>query len=205
VSGYLFSGNAGNAITGFNDALGQPYNRFGSNDAAVEGFFDLAGLEIPGGDRAQYQLWVEPLDPSVSWRVGPYAPTPVQPSGLMQAIIVTIEPCTNVQQDILMTGSAVETPEIGEKETFASPRVLPKTGSWVGALTGYGDADYFMVNGQSNRTLTVEVTAVDDNGQPTIQKAQPVVGMWSLEAPEGTPPPAYTSSPFNSPVTGSHN
>ena len=120
----------------------------------------------------------------------------------MQSIIVTVEPGIDVQQDILMTGSAVETPETGEEETFASPRVLPKTGNWVGALTGYGDADYFMVNGQSNRTLTVEVTALDDNGQPTIQKAQPVIGMWSLAAPEGTAPPAYTSSPFNSPATG---
>ena len=202
VSGYLFSGNAGNAITGFNDALGQAYSRFGSNDTAVEGFFDLAGLEIPGGGSAQYQLSVESLVPSVSWRVGPYAPTPVQPSGSMQSIIVTVEPGIDVQQDILMTGSAVETPETGEEETFASPRVLPKTGNWVGALTGYGDADYFMVSGQSNRTLTVEVTALDDNGQPTIQKVQPVIGMWSLAAPEGTAPPAYTSSPFNSPATG---
>jgi IPT/TIG domain-containing protein len=202
VSGYLFSGDAGNAITGFTDALGQPYNRFGSNDAAVEGFFDLAGLEVPGGDSAQYQLSVELLDPSLSWRVGPYAPTTVQPSGSMQAIIGTIEPGTDVQQDVLMTGSAVETAESGEKETFSSPRVLPKTGSWVGAVTGYGDADYFAVNGQSNRTLTVEVTALDNNGQPTIQKAQPVIGMWSLAAPEGTAPPAYTSSPFNSPAAG---
>ena len=202
VSGYLFSGNAGNAITGFNDALEQPYNKFGSNDPALEGFFDLAGLEIPGGDSAQYQLSVEPLDPSVSWRVGPYAPTTVQPSGSMQSIIITIEPGTDIQHDILMTGSAVETPESGENETFASPRALPKTGSWIGALTGYGDADYFIVNGQSNRTLIVEVTALDDNNQPTLQKAQPVIGMWSLTAPEGTVPGAYTSSPFNSPAPG---
>ena len=101
-----------------------------------------------------------------------------------------------------MTGSAVETAESGEKETFASPRVLPKTGSWVGAVTGYGDADHFVVNGQSNRTLTVEVTALDDNGQPTIQKAQPVIGMWSLAAPENRPP-AYTSSPSTRPPLAS--
>jgi hypothetical protein len=202
VSGYVFSGNAGNAITGFSDALGLTYARFGSNDAAVEGFFDLAGLEIPGGDSAGYQLSVEPLDPSVSWRVGPYAPTAVQPSGSAQPITLTIEPGSNVQQDILMTGSAIETAELGEKETFVSPRLLPKTGSWVGSLSGYGDADYFTMSGQSNRTLTVEVTALDDNGQPSIQKAQPVIGMWSLAAPEGTVPPAYTFSPFNSPATG---
>lgn len=47
VSGFLFSGNAGNVITGYEDALGQPYNRFGSSDSTLEGFFDLAGLDIP--------------------------------------------------------------------------------------------------------------------------------------------------------------
>ena len=60
------------------------------------------------------------------------------------------------------------------------------------------DDDYFLLNGQANRTLTVEVTALDENGQPTVQKAQPLVGMWSLAAPVGTPPPAATSSSFNS-------
>jgi IPT/TIG domain len=200
--GFPFFGNAGNAVTGFTDALGQQYTRFGSNDTSVEGLFDLAGLEIPGGESAQYQISVEPLDPSLSWRVGPYAPTQVQPSGSMQPIIVTVSPGSEIQQGILMTGSAVDTAEAGESETFAAPRAMPRTGNWIGALSGYGDAEYFTIRGQPNRTLTVEVTALDDNGQPSVHKAQPVIGMWSLEAPEGTPPPAYTFSSFNSPATG---
>jgi hypothetical protein len=32
----------------------------------------------------------------------------------------------------------------------------------------------------------MEITALDDNGQPTEQKAQPVIGIWSMAAPEGT-------------------
>ncbi len=60
VSGFLFRGNAGNAATGFYDSSGQAWDRFGSDDAAVEGFFDLGGLEIPNGaSSAQYQLSVE--------------------------------------------------------------------------------------------------------------------------------------------------
>jgi hypothetical protein len=43
----LFCGNAGNAVTGFNDSSGQPLNQFGSNDTTLEGFFDLGGLQIP--------------------------------------------------------------------------------------------------------------------------------------------------------------
>jgi hypothetical protein len=202
VSGFLFSGNAGNTITGFTDALGQPYDRFGSTDTSVEGLFDLSGLEIPDGISAQYQLSVEPLDPNLSLRVGPYAPSQVQPSGTTQAVTVTVTPGSDLRQDLLMTGSAIETAEASEGETFASPRALPKTGNWTDSLSGYGDADYFRMSGQASRTLTVEVTALDDDGQPTIQKAQPVIGMWSLAAPEGTPPPAYTFSPFNAMATG---
>jgi len=103
-----------------------------------------------------------------------------------------------VQRDVLMGGSAIALPESGEPASFNSPRMLPNAGDWMGKLSGNGEHDYFMLNGQSDRTLTVEITALDENGSPTVQKAQPVIGMWSLTAPEGTPPPAYTFSSFNS-------
>jgi hypothetical protein len=202
VSGFLFAGNAGNSITGYSDALGNPYNRFGSPDATLEGFFDLAGLEIPSGDSAQYQLSLEAIDGNLSQNVGPYAPWQVLPSGTAQPIVVTVARGNDLQQDILMSGSAVDMPETGEPESFAAPRPLPKTGDWMGRLSGYGDDDYFLLNGHTNRTLTIEVTTLDESGQPTVRKAQPVVGMWSLAAPEGTPPPAYTFSSFNSPSFG---
>ena len=76
VSGFLFRGNAGNPATGFNDSRGQVFDRFGSDDPGVEGFFDLAGLEIPDGTgSAQYQLSVEALDPLWSQAAGPYGPS----------------------------------------------------------------------------------------------------------------------------------
>ncbi len=198
VSGFLFAGNAGNPVTGYSDALGNVYNRFGSRDAALEGFFDLAGLEIPSGNSAQYQLSVEAIDDTLSQNVGPYGPWQVLPSGARQAMLVTVTKGSDLQQDVLMEDSAVAMPEPGEPGNFASPRLLPKSGDWMGRLTGYGDDDYFLLNGQTNRTLTVEVTALDEGGQATVRKAQPVVGMWSLAAPEGTLPPAATPSSFNS-------
>jgi len=59
VSGFLYSGNAGNPVTGFNDPLGNAYNQFGSSDSSVEGFFDLAGLQIPTAE----------LQPNTNWRL----------------------------------------------------------------------------------------------------------------------------------------
>jgi hypothetical protein len=101
-----------------------------------------------------------------------------------------------------MNTSMLDLPEASSRDNFASPRLLPRNSDWVGSLSGYGDGDYFLLTGQTGRTLTIEVTALDDNGQPSTQKAQPVIGMWSLAAPVGTPPPAFTPSSFNSPSTG---
>ncbi len=100
VSGFLFCGKAGNPITGYTDIFGEPYNRFGSNNTFVEGFFDLPGLEFPTGTGGQYQLSVESLDPNWSQLVGPYAPWQVQPSGTSAPIIINVNKGDDIQHDI---------------------------------------------------------------------------------------------------------
>ena len=199
VSGFLFRGNAGNAATGFNDSTGQALARFGSDDPAVEGFFDLAGLEIPNGaSSAQYQLSVEALDPLWSLPIGPYGPWQVLPSGTFQPLIVTVSKGSDLQQDIVMQGSALQARDWFEPTSFAAPASLPAAGDWAGTLSGSGRADYFWFVAQSNRTLSVEVTALDEAKAATLGKAQPVIGIWAL-ADQGTiPAPANTGMAFNS-------
>ena len=138
VSGFLFSGNAGNAITGFTDAGGALWSQFGSNDTAAEGFFDLAGLEFPDGNpTAQYQLTVESLDGIWSQAVGPYGPWQVIPSGSIAPIVVTVSMGGDVQQDLLMQGTANRATDMREPESFTAPATLPAAGDWVGTLSGY--------------------------------------------------------------------
>jgi hypothetical protein len=80
VSGFGFQGNAGNPVNGFVDSHGRRYDYFGSDDPALEGAFDLAGLETPDGvNSAQFQLTVEALDANWSEGVGPYAPARWRP------------------------------------------------------------------------------------------------------------------------------
>jgi hypothetical protein len=203
VSGFLFCGNTGNAATGFNDATGLPFNRFGSNDPTLEGFFDLAGLQIPNAaSSAQFQLTVEPLDPLLSETVGPYEPWQVQPSGAIQPITITVSLGGDVQQDILMQNSGIATQEWFDPTTYTSPAALPIVGDWTAALGPYGDIDYFWFNAQSNRTLSVVVIALDDFGNISQSKAQPVIGMWSLADPGLFPAPANTPSAFNTIYAG---
>ncbi len=199
VSGFLFTGNAGNPVTGFNDPLGNAFSQFGSSDASLEGFFDLAGLPLPGGAASgQYQLSVESLDPTLATGVGPYAPYQVALSGVSSPIVVTVAPGVDVPQDILMFGSTQPVMPWAASETWSAPAPVPAGGDWIGSLSGYGNVGYFSLPAQSNRTLSIAVTALDASGTASETKAAPVIGMWAFGDAQGTPPPALTTSPFNS-------
>ena len=199
VSGFLFRGNAGNIISGYADSSGQNFDRFGSNDQALEGFFDLSGLQIPNGAAsAQYQLTIEPLDPLWSTSVGPYGSAgEVQPSGAVQPILVTVTPGANIKQDILMQGSAVQKPQWYGATSYNAPVALAASGEWTGALGDYGATDYFQFPVQANRTLSVIVNAFDETGKLTEGKMMPVAGLWDIADPGLTPAPANTPSAFN--------
>ena len=203
VSGFLFRGNAGNAISGTNDPTGQPYDRFGSDDSTVAGAFDLAGLEFPtGGNTAQYQLSVEAVDPQWSTLVGPYGPWQVQPSGAATPVVITVTKGNEVAHDIVMTNSAPPAQDHTEPNSFDAPAPVPPGGDFTATLSGYADEDYYRFSGQANRTLSVEVATANEAGNLTQDKAQPVIGMWSMAAPPGTPPPASTPTSFNTSIFG---
>jgi hypothetical protein len=203
VSGFLFSGNAGNPITGLADPLGNLYSEFGSSDVALEGFFDLGGLPIPNGaNTAQYELSVEALDPMWSAGVCPYDPSQVAPSGTFLTMVVTVAAGGDVEQDVLMSGSAQAVPPLAVTQSWSSPAPVLSPGDWVGSLSGYGGVGYFLIAAQANRTLSVAVTALDETSAPSESKAAPVVGMWTQGDPLGTAPPAFTQAAFNSDTFG---
>jgi hypothetical protein len=199
VSGFLFTGDAGNPVTGFYDVLGDPLAEWGSNSPSLEGFYDLAGLEPPSGS-TQYQLSVEPIDPTWSAEVGAYSPGPVAPSGLVEPIVVTVAPGNDAEQDILMTGSAQPLPQ--SASTWAVPTAVPGAGDWMATLGDYGDVAYLLLPVQANRSLSAAVTAVDESGNASVVKAQPVVGMWAASDAPGSPAEAFTPSPFNQDIYG---
>jgi hypothetical protein len=199
VSGFLFTGNEGNPITGTDDAIGEPLDEWGSDNPSLEGFFDLAGLPLPSGNTAQYQLSTESLDSRWSAGVGPYSPGPVSPSGSFQPITITVSAGSDVQQDILMRNTAQ--PLTHPTSSWAAPAQLPPSGDWISSLSNFDEVDYFSLSAQTNRTLSISVTALDEFGRPTLFKAQPVIGMWSASDPPGTSPPAFTPSPFNQSIS----
>lgn len=199
VSGFLFTGNAGNPITGLTDPLGQAYSEFGSDNQTLEGVFDLGGLPIPNGEStAQYQLSIAALDPVWSAGVPPYDYAQVDPSGTFEPISVTVTAGGEFEQNIQMSDSAQAVPAWAAAETWETPAAIPASGDWIGSLSGYGDVAYFLISAQANRTFSVAVTALDEAGVPSESKVDPVIGVWTSGDPQGTAPPAFTPAAFNS-------
>jgi hypothetical protein len=203
VSGFDFVGNAGNIILGYGDANGLRFDRFGSNDISLEGFFDLGQLTIPSGQTlAEYQLSVEPIDPNWSWGVQPYGPTQVSPSGTFAPVVVTIANGSNSERDILMLGSEIAQQHPGSGSTYATPAALPLGGGWGSWLSGYGATDWFEFTAQANRTASIAVTALDESGNPTESKLMPIIGLWQLSDESENPAPAATQFAFDSMTFG---
>lgn len=189
VSGFLFRGNAGNAATGFTDAGGERYDKFGADNPALEGYFDLAGLEFPdGGATAQYQITAEAVSPLCveASSVGPYRTNQVTPSGAAGAITVTVSRGDELTRDLVMAGSALPAGRSGG--SFAAPAGVPATGSWAGSLSPYGDADYYFLTAHGKRTLTVKATALNEASKTAQNKALPVIGIWDAAAALNSPP-----------------
>jgi hypothetical protein len=166
ASGFAFCGNAGNIIDGYVDGNGLLYNRWGSSDPSLEGFFDLGQLMIPAGQTvAEYQLSVEGLDPDWSLGVESYAPNQVTLSGAFTPVVVTVTSGSNAERDILMLQDEIAATHPGSGSTYATPAALPQGGSWGSWISGYGSTDYFQFTAQANRTASVAVVALDEAGQ----------------------------------------
>ncbi len=203
VSGFAFHGNAGNIVLGYLDASGLRYDRWGSNDVSLEGFFDLGQLPVPIGQTiALYQLSVEALNANWSTYVGPYAPAQVTPSGSFNPVVVTIQDGSNIERDIFMSGSELVLPHPGSGATYVAPASLPLGGSWGSWISGYGSTDWFEFSARGNRTASISVTAIDEAGNATESKLSPLVGVWQLADLTGNPAPTATPFPFNTGTAG---
>ena len=197
ISGFAYRGNAGNMVSGYTDASGNRFDRLGSDDPALEGYFDLAGLPLPGATKTNYQLTVEPVDPLWSATAGPYGSThQVTPSGALSPYQVTVAPGDDVQIDLLMTGSAVPQPPWYFPNSYATPVQVPGSGVWQGTLSN-GKTDFFQFSARANRTLSVVVDGLDEAGNAALGKALPVMGLWGLANPGQSPAEAYTPYPLN--------
>lgn len=205
VSGVFFQGNAGNSVTGTTDAAGNPLNRFGSDDPALEGSFDLSGVPLPpGATMSQYQLTFEALDPlyTGSSSVGPYTTGQAAPSGTMPVIALGALSAGSAVTQTVVIDDGDDEMQSGADGAEGSPANLPVTGEWTGRITGYGHSGWFQFWAQGGREFTAEVEALDETGANSENKAQMVAGAWDGTDNVGVAPVTGTVVPFNGNVAG---
>lgn len=205
VSGAYFRGNAGSLITGVTDASGNSLARFGDSDAAREGYFDLSGVPIPPGDANDtWQLSLEPINPLYTGTesVGPYTTGQVAPSGTLPTIAIPgLAAGVGVIQNVTIGNSAGD-PLSGDDGMLSAPVTVPASGEWTARLAGYGHTSWLQWWAKANREFTVEAYALDDKGEPTLNKSQIVLGMWNGTDSLSAAPVTFTPQPFNGAVAG---
>ncbi len=204
VSGALFHSNAGNPVSGYVDAQGNSLNRYGTDDATMEGYFDLSGVPLPAGMTvADYQLSFEAVNPLYvgAESVGPYASNQVAPSGTMPVIILPqLTAGSSVTETVVIEDSADENHMDAGTESVPNP--LTPNGEWLGRLTGYGHTGWYLMETRANRVLTVEATSLDATGLATLNKAGVVIGLWNGSNALGSTPVFATTEPFNGAAVG---
>ncbi len=91
----------------------------------------------------------------------------------------------------------------GADGTEAAPASVAAAGWWSGQLCGYGHSSWASLTVKGNRSLTLEVTAEDEQGFATTAKAMPVIGVWNATDPSGSLPGiAGVGEAFNGEATG---
>ena len=206
VSGSYFAGNHGNPVTGWYDSEGNRLDRFGSNNAALQGYFDLSGIPLPTGvTSANYQVSFEAIDPLFfgNESVGPYVLGSPAPAGALKTIQINgLQAGSANSLGVSAAGSTVKTGPlllqnlIAEKAsttvapsttgTEVQPRPLPATGAWSSLMGTVGASDWFVFPVRANRMFTIVAQALDQTGAPTAAKAMPAVGVWDGFDPTGT-------------------
>jgi hypothetical protein len=177
-------------VTGYTDANGNLLTMWGSNSAALQGYFDLSDMPLPPGlTSATYQVTFEPINPLyiLEDSVGPYLDGQTTPSGTLPPITVTgLTAGSSQTLNVSVADSAIgsEQAAIG---TPTEPRPMPASGMWTGRLSQVGQTDWFTFPVRGNRTFTVVTQALDANGAPAETKAMPAIGLWDGFDAVGSP------------------
>lgn len=181
VTGVLFNGNHGNPVTGWTDASGNLLTKWGSEDASLQGAFDLSGIPLPPGvTTATYQVTFESINALYidDASVGAYTKGQVTPSGTLDAVSLPNLTAGSAQT---LTVTASDSAAGGYSDALGAetqPRQLPAAGFWCGRLSQVGQNDWFTFPVRGNRIFTIVTRAVDETGAPSESKALPSIGIW---------------------------
>jgi len=202
VSGFLFRQSNGNPVTGADTSFAASLGMQGQDH---EGWYQIERVPMLPGDWQNVILETEPINPlyTGAYAVGPYVGNTVEPSGSDPAELVQVVPSyAQVLWGVDPIGAASGCNTAGDG-TEGSPAAVNAQGWWTGMLCGYGHSAWSSLSLKGGRSLTVEVTAEDEQGFATMVKAMPVIGIWNATDALGSlPGVAGAGEAFNGQSTG---
>lgn len=178
----------------------------------VRGYFKFPWIPIPAGQAGQDILMqTEPINPLYTgeYAIGPYTSSTVEPSGSTVSWRINYDGIGWYGYFDEIASDAPSTCDGGDG-TESSPIAPAASGWWMGVLCGptsnnWSDAHSSWINLpiRANRSFTLEVTALDEQGSATVNKARPVIGVWNSTDALGTEPTvAAAPAAFNGNANG---
>lgn len=202
VSGFRFKRKTGNAVMGTDSSV---IGSMGSTNGYYEGYYDLTRIPMLPGDWQNVFVEIEPINPLYTgqYAVGPYVDNAVAPSGADSPQLAYVLPSYRFTYQPLPTLNPANSCNQGSVGTEAAPAAIGSSGWWTGLLCGSGSTAWSLLAVKGDRTLTLEVTAEDEQGFATFAKAMPVIGLWNAADPTGSLPTiAASTEAFNSRAAG---
>jgi hypothetical protein len=202
VTGAFFRQSNGNPVAGTDFSM---EGSLGSLNNSWEGYYDFERVPMLPGDWQMIVVETEPVNPLYTgqYAVGPYTANTVEPSGPDTSQTFGIFGSYSQPYAVFSATEAASTCNTPADGTEAAPAAIAASGWWSGLLCGYGHSAWSSLTVKGNRSLTVEVTAEDEQGFATMAKAMPVIGVWNATDPLGSlPGVAGVSEAFNGQATG---
>lgn len=199
VSGYSFRGQSATSMTSQGSSaaasLGAPF-------LDREGYWRIQSIPVPASQSwTDLVISTEPINPLYTgpYAIGSQAGDTMSPSGSAQ---VQVSQYLANGRDTLVNFTAADAAPTCTSQTDGTegaPAAVPQAGWWTGTLCGYGHHAWSSLAVRANRTLTLEVTALDEEGLVRMTKAMPILGVWRSTDPTGTlPTVASAATAFNS-------
>ena len=196
VTGFQLRQQFPTALKGQN---GSPMQSLGSYDPAIEGYYLMQNVSIPAGEPWQtLVIETEPVNPLYT---GPYAlssyaanVSTIAPSGSNQLMATTIVSRYYIVWENFTPTDAVSSCRAAGDGTPYAPMAVPASGWWSGEMCGLQHIAWESLPVKANRSLTMEVTALDETGAATAVKMMPTMGAWHATDALGIAP-TITSTP----------
>ncbi len=200
TTGYSFQQNGGNPVSGT-----EPVSENGGADvAADEGAWSIA--DIPAGTQGD-NLYVatEAINPLYSgeYAVGPYQRPVISMSGTWRSSGVSgAAPGSSYPITIVQTAGSSNWCMYPDG-TETAPLTPSSTGWWNETLCAADYTAWRKTAVNANTSWTMEVAALNEAGAGSVQKMQPVIGVWNETDATGTlPTVASQAAAMNSMVLG---